>query len=56
MNKELEECKGVVAVLTIDDLENYLWEEQIEELYILLKMIETGRKADGKVPSKSLIH
>ena len=31
VNKELKECGEAVAVLTIDDLENYLWEEQVDK-------------------------
>lgn len=55
MNKELIESRQVVAVLTIEDIENYLWEEQIEQLNALLKVIEDGRKEDAKKESRLLI-
>lgn len=55
MNRELRESRQVVAVLTIEDIENYLWEEQIEQLNALLKVIEDGRKEDGKKESRLLI-
>ena len=48
MNKELKESRQVVAVLTVEDIDNYLWKEQIEQLNSLIKIIESGRKADGK--------
>lgn len=55
MNRELRESRQVVAVLTIEDIENYLWEEQIEQLNALLKVIEDGRKEDVKKESRLLI-
>lgn len=55
MNKELEKSRQVVAVLTIEDMENYLWEDQIQHLNKLLKIIENGRKLDGKRLSRLLI-
>lgn len=55
MNKELEESKQVVAVITVEDIEAYLWEEQIESLNELLKVIEDGRKQDGKKASRLLV-
>ena len=55
MNKELEKSRQVVAVLTIEDMENYLWEDQIQQLNKLLKIIENGRKLDGKRLSRLLI-
>jgi hypothetical protein len=55
MNKELKESKQIITVLTIEDIENYLWEEQIEQLNILLKIIEDGRKEDAKKESRLLI-
>lgn len=54
MDRELRETRQVVAVLTIEDIENYLWEEQIEQLNALLKVIEDGRKEDGKKESSLL--
>lgn len=56
MNHEVEESRGVVAVLTIDDIEKYLWEEQAEKLHGMLNVIEDGRKQDGKKASKTLIY
>ena len=56
MNKELEECRGVVAVLTVDDIEDFLWEEQIQQLHALLDVIEEGRKIYGKKESRLLIY
>ena len=55
MNKELKESRQVVAVLTVEDIENYLWKEQIEQLNSLIKIIESGRKADGKKESRLLV-
>ena len=55
MNRELKESRQVVAVLTIEDIENYLWEGQIKQLNVLLKVIEDGRKEDAKKESKLLI-
>lgn len=55
MDRELRESRQVVAVLTIEDIENYLWEEQIEQLNALLKVIENGRKEDFKKESRLLI-
>ena len=55
MNTELKESRKVVAVLTIEDIENYLWEEQISQLNSLLKIIEDGRIEDGKKESHLLI-
>lgn len=55
MDRELIESRQVVAVLTIEDIENYLWEEQIEQLNVLLKVIEDGRKKDFKKESRLLI-
>ena len=55
MNKELEECRGVVAVLTVDDIEEFLWEEQIKQLHELLNIIEEGREQNGKKQSKLLV-
>ena len=55
MNAELKESRKVVAVLTIEDIENYLWEEQISQLNSLLKIIEDGRMEDGKKGSYLLI-
>ena len=48
MDRELRESGQVVAVLTVEDIENYLWEEQIEQLNVLLKVIEDGKKEDAK--------
>ncbi len=56
INKELEECRGVVAVLTVDDVEDFLWEEQIQQLHELLDIIEEGRKSYGKKESRLLIY
>lgn len=56
INKELEECRGVVAVLTLDDVEDFLWEEQIQQLHELLDLIEEGRKSYGKKESRLLIY
>lgn len=56
MNKELDESRQIVAVLTIEDMENYLWEDQIQQLNKLLKVIEDGRKSDGKKVSRLLIY
>lgn len=56
MDKELEQCKGIVAVLTVDDIEAYLWEDQIKQLNNLLKIIEDSRKDDDKKASRLLIH
>lgn len=55
MNKELEKSRQVVAVLTIEDIENYLWEEHIQQLNKLLKAIEDGRESDRKRLSRLLI-
>ena len=55
MNKELKESRQVVAVLTVEDIENYLWKEQIEQLNSLIKIIENGRKEDGKKESRLLV-
>ena len=55
MNRELKESRQVVAVLTIEDIENYLWEGQIKQLNVLLNVIEDGRKEDAKKESKLLI-
>ena len=55
MNDELRESRGVIAVITIDDLDNYLWDEEIEQLNNLIKKIEDGRKEDGKKESRLLI-
>ena len=55
MNKELKESRQMVAVLTVEDIENYLWEEQIEQLNSLMKIIENGRKEDGKKESRLLV-
>ena len=55
MNKELKESRQVVAVLTVEDIENYLWEKQIEQLNSLIKIIENGRKEDGKKESRLLV-
>lgn len=55
MNKELRESRQVVAVLTIEDIETYLWEEQVEQLNALLKVIEDSRKKDSKKESRLLI-
>lgn len=54
MDRELRETRQVVAVLTIEDIENYLWEEQIDQLNAILKVIEDGRKEDGKKESSLL--
>ncbi len=56
MNKELRESRGIMAVITIDDIEKYLWEEQIQQLSKLLEVIEDGRKSDGKKKSKLLVY
>lgn len=56
INKELEECRGVIAVLTVDDIEDFLWEEQIQQLHELLDLIEEGRKSYGKKESRLLIY
>lgn len=55
MDRELRESRQVVAVVTIEDIENYLWKEQIEQLNALLKVIEDGRKEDAKKESRLLI-
>lgn len=56
MNNELKTSRQIVAVLTIEDIEDYLWEDQIVQLNELLKIIEDGRKADGKRISRLLIY
>lgn len=56
MNNELKKSRQIVAVLTIEDIEDYLWEDQIVQLNELLKIIEDGRKADGKRISRLLIY
>lgn len=56
MNDELRESRGVMAVITIDDAEEYLWNEEIEQLNNLIKKIDAGRMEDGKKESRSLIY
>lgn len=55
MVDELENSRGVIAVITVDDVEQYLWETQIQKLNELLKIIDDRRKADGKKESRLLI-
>lgn len=54
INKELEETRQIVAVLLIEDIEGYLWEEQSDQLYELLSVLADGRKQDEKLPSQLL--
>lgn len=56
MNKELQESRQVVAVLTIEDIEAALWDEQIQQLYGLLGEIEEVRAEAGKCASRLLIY
>lgn len=55
MNKELENSRQIVAVLTVEDIEEFLWEEEWQQLSALLEKIEDGRKERGKKPSRLLV-
>lgn len=55
MNKELQESRQIVAVLTIEDIEAALWEEEIQQLYKFLKKIEDLRNEAGKCKSRMLL-
>ena len=55
MNEELKNSRQVIAVLTVEDIEEFLWEEEIQQLNTLLEKIEDGRKEKGKKPSRVLI-
>lgn len=56
MNKELENSRQIIAVLTIEDMEEFLWEEEMQQLNVLLEKIEDGRKERGKKPSRLLAY